>query len=171
MHGDGNCGFRAIAHGFCERQEDWHKIRGDLLTYLKGFGQNDTNPYALAARTTFGELKNSLGWHQYHSSQAPVSKWFHDEWHGQLVVDLFNTFIISAEAIGGTKVLLRAPTEPTSVDAALQAALSGRQLVGTLFHKNGSHFDTLEFSKEARALLFDRSNCTVMPSSATVSMT
>ena len=100
-----------------------------------------------------------------------MSKWFHDEWHGQLVADLFNTFIISAEAIGGTKVLLRAPTEPTSVDAALQAALSGRQLVGTLFHKNGSHFDTLEFSKEARALLFDRSNCTVMPSSATVSMT
>ena len=39
MHGDGNCGFRAIAHGLFERQEDWHKIRGDLLTHLKSFGQ------------------------------------------------------------------------------------------------------------------------------------
>ena len=100
-----------------------------------------------------------------------MSKWFHDEWHGQLVADLFNTFIISAEAIGGTKALLRAPPEFTTVDAALQAALSGHQHVGMRFHRNGSHFEALEFGEEARALLFDRSYYTVMLSSATVSMT
>ena len=34
MHGDGNFGFRAIAHGLFEQREDWHEIRDDLLTYL-----------------------------------------------------------------------------------------------------------------------------------------
>ena len=170
MHGDGNCGFRAIAHGLFERQEDWHKIREDLLTYLEIFGENNTNSYTLAARTTFENLKNSLEWNQHHDIQAPVSKWFHDEWHGQLVADLFDTFIISAEAIGGIKVLLRAPTEFTTVDTALKAVLSGHRLVGMLFHRDGSHFDALEFDEEARALLSDRTYCTVMLSSATVSM-
>ena len=170
MHGDGNCGFRAIAHGLLERQEDWHKIREDPLTYLEIFGENNNNSYALAAGTTFEKLKNSLDWHQHHGAQAPVSKWLHDEWHGQLVADLFDTFVISAEAIGGIKVLLRAPTEFTTVDAALQAVLSGHRLVGMLFHQNGSHFDALEFGEDARALLSDRTYSTVMLSSATVLM-
>ena len=56
------------------------------------------------------------------------------------------------------------------MDAALQAALSGRQLVGTLFHGNGSHFDALEFGEEVRALLSDRTYCTSMLGLATVLM-
>ena len=172
MDGDGNCGFRAIAQGLFKQQKDWHLIRKHLLTYLKRFGQNDTNSYALSAGTTFGKLENSLKWHQLecHSAQAPVSKWFNDEWHGQLVADLYNTIVINAKAIGGTKVLLRAPTEFTTVGTALQAVLSGHRLVGLLFHQNGSHFDALEFDEEARALLSDRTYCTVMLSSAKVSM-
>ena len=55
------------------------------------------------------------------------------------------------------------------MDAALQAVLSGHRLVGMLFHRNGSHFDPLEFGEEAQALLSDRAYCTVMLSSATVS--
>ena len=132
------------------------------------FGENNTNSYALAARNTFERLKNSLEW-QNHGAQAPVSKWFYYEWHGQLVTDLFDTFIISAEAIRGIKVLLRAPTEFTTVNAALQAVLSGYGLVGMLFHRNRSHFDALEFGEEARASPSDRTCCTVMLSSATVS--
>ena len=78
--------------------------------------------------------------------------------------------VISAEAIGGTKVLLRAPTEFTTVDAALQAVLSGHRLVGMLFHRNDSHFDALEFGEEAQALLSVRTYCTVILSSVKVSM-
>ena len=101
MYGDGNCGFRAIAHGLFERQENWHGICEDLLKYLQSFGQSDTNSYALAARTTFGQLENSLKWCRlgHHSAQTPVSKWFNDECHGQLAADLCNTFIFNAEAI------------------------------------------------------------------------
>ena len=78
MHGDGSCGFRAIAHGLFERQEDWHEICEDLFAYLEIFGENSTKSYALAARATFEKLKNSLEWHQHHGARAPVSKWFHD---------------------------------------------------------------------------------------------
>ena len=78
--------------------------------------------------------------------------------------------VINAEAIGGIKVLLRAPTEFTTVDAALQAVLSGHRLVGMLFHRNGSLFVALEFSEDARAPPSDRTYSTVMLSSAAVSM-
>ena len=78
--------------------------------------------------------------------------------------------IISAEAIGGIKVLLQAPTKFTTVDAALQANLPGHRPTGVLFHENRSHFDTSELSEEARALLSDRTYCTAMLSSATVPM-
>ena len=61
--------------------------------------------------------------------------------------------------------------EFTTVDAALQAVLSGNPLVGMLFHRNGSHFDALEVGEGARDLLSDRTYCTIMLSSATVSMT
>ena len=57
MHGDGNCGFRAIAHGLFERQQNWHKNHEDLLTYLVILCENNNNWYALAAGTTFEKLK------------------------------------------------------------------------------------------------------------------
>ena len=118
MGDDGNCGFRAVAHTIFDSQEHWYEIRNSLLTHLESFGKNDTNPYAVSAGTTFKKLKDSLEWSQHHIP-APMSKWFNDVWHGQLVTDLYNAFLVSAEATGGTMVLLRAPTGFTTVNAAL----------------------------------------------------
>ena len=96
---------------------------------------------------------------------APRSQWFHDTWHGQLVTDLYNVFLVSAEKVGGTKVLIRAPTGFTSVNAVLDAIQSGNPLIGLLFDRNREHFDALEFSTGARALLADRACSTIMLSS------
>ena len=93
------------------------------------------------------------------------SQWFHDTWHGQLVADLYNIFLVSAEKIGETKVLIRAPTGYTSVNAVLDAIQSGNPLIGLLFDRNCEHFDALQFSTEAWALLADRAYSTTMLSS------
>ena len=62
--------------------------------------KGDANPYVLAAGTKFGELKDSLECRA--AEGAPRSQWFHDTWHGQLVTDLYNVFLVSAEKVGGT---------------------------------------------------------------------
>ena len=66
----------------------------------------------------------------------PVSQWFHYTWNGQLATDLYNFFLVSAEKVGGTKVLIRAPTGFTSVNAVLDAIQSGNPLIGLLFDRN-----------------------------------
>ena len=83
----------------------------------------------------------------------------------QLVTDFYNIFLISAEKIGGTKVLIRAPTGFTSVNAVLDDIQSGHPLIGLLFNRNCEHLDALEFSIEARALLADGVYSTAMLSS------
>ena len=92
-------------------------------------------------------------------------KWFHDTWHGQLVTDLCSIFLVSAEKAGGTKVLIQAPTGYTSADAVLDAIESEDPLTGVLFDRNCEHFDALEFSTGARALLADRAYSSIMFSS------
>ena len=67
--------------------------------------------------------------------------------------------------VGGTKVLIRAPTGYTSVNAVLDAIQSGNPLIGLLFDRNCEHFDALEFSTGARALLADGAYSTIMLSS------
>ena len=93
---------------------------------------------------------------------APRSQWFHDTWHGQLVADLYNVFLVSAEKVGVTKVLIRAPAGFTSVNAVLDAIQSGNPLIGMLFDRNCELFDALELSMGARALLADRAFSTIM---------
>ena len=96
---------------------------------------------------------------------APRSQWFHDAWHGQLVTGLYNVFVVSAEKVGGTKVLIRAPTGFTSVNAVLDAIWSGNPLIGLLFDRNCEHIDALEFSTGARDLLAGGAYSTIMLSS------
>ena len=62
-------------------------------------------------------------------------------------------------------MLIRAPTGLTSVNAVLDAIQSGNRLLGMLFDRNCEHFDALEFSMGARALLADRAYSTIMLSS------
>ena len=108
MRLDGHCGLWAIAYVIFKCQDDWNDIRTSLLNYLESYGKDDANPYVLAAGTKFGELKDSL---EYHAAEgAPYSQMFHDTWHGQLVMDRYNIFLVSSEKVGGAKVLIRAPT-------------------------------------------------------------
>ena len=93
---------------------------------------------------------------------TPRSQWFHDTWHGELVTDLQGIFLVIAVKVGGTKVLIRALTGYTSVKAALDAIQSGNPLIGLLFDRNCEHFDALEFSTGAQALLADGSYSTIM---------
>jgi hypothetical protein len=95
MRPDGHCGFRAIAHAIFKCQDDWNDIRTSLLKHLESYGKDDANPYVLVAGTNFGELKDSLECRA--AEGAPRSQWFHDTWHGQLVADLYNVFLVSAE--------------------------------------------------------------------------
>ena len=80
-------------------------------------------------------------------------------------MDLYNIPLVSAEKEGGTKVLIRAPTRYTSVNAVLDTIQLGNPLIGLLFDRNCEHFDALEFSTGARALLADRAYSTIMLSS------
>ena len=101
MRPDGHCGFRAIARAILKCQDDWNDIRTSLLSHLESYGEDDVNPYVLAAGTSpeFSELKDSP--ECYAAEGAPRSQRFHDTWHGQLVTDLYNVFLVSAEKIGG----------------------------------------------------------------------
>ena len=92
---DGHCGFREIAHAILKCQDDWNDIRTSLLSYPESYGKDDANPYVLAAETKFGELKDSLECRA--AEGAPLSQRFHDTWHGQLVTDRYNVFLVSAE--------------------------------------------------------------------------
>ena len=76
MRPDGHCGFRAIAHAILKCQDDWNDIRTALLNHLKSYGEDDANPYVLAAGTAFGELKHSLECHA--AEGVPRSQWFND---------------------------------------------------------------------------------------------
>ena len=67
--------------------------------------------------------------------------------------------------VGGTKVLIWTPTGYTSVNAVLDAIPSGNPLIGLLFDRNCEHFDALEFSTGARALLADGAYNTILLSS------
>ena len=160
MRPDGHCGFRAIAHAIFKCQDDWNDIRTSLLNHLESYGKDDANPYVLAAGTKFGVLKDSLECRA--AEGATRSQWFHDTWHGQLVMDRYNIFLVSAGKVGGTKVLIRTPTGYTSVNAVLDAIQSGNPLIGLLFDRNCENFDALEFSTEARALLAGRAYSTIM---------
>ena len=111
------------------------------------------------------KLKYSLEWHQHHGARAPVSKWLHGEWHGQLVADLFDTFITSVEAIGDIKVLLRASTEFTTVDAPPQAVCP----VIDLWVAISQEWTTCRCPEVWRECS-DRTYCTAVLSSATVPM-
>ena len=106
MQPDGHCVFRAIAHAVLDHQDDWNDIRTSLLNHLESYGEDDANPHVLAAGTNFRELKDSLECRA--AEGAPRSQWFNDTWHGQLVTDFYNVFVVSAEKVGGTKVLIRA---------------------------------------------------------------
>ena len=97
--------------------------------------------------------------------KRPHLQWLHDTWNGQLVTDLDNVFLASFEKEGVTKVLIRAPTRFTSVNAVLDTIRSGHLLIGLLFDGNCGHFDALEFSTGARALLAERAYSTIMLSS------
>ena len=115
MRPTGHCGFRAIAHAIFKCQDEWNDIRTSLLNHLESYGEEDANPYVLAAGARFGELKDSL---ECRAAEGAIrSQWFHDTWHGQLVTDRYNIFLVSAEKVGGTKVLIWAPTRYTSVNA------------------------------------------------------
>ena len=76
-----------------------------------------------------------------------------------MVADLYNAFLASAEKVGGTKALLRAPTGLTSVLDTIQ---SGHLLIGLLFDRDCEHFDALGLSIGARALLVGRAYSTIM---------
>ena len=72
MRPDGHCGFRAIAHAIFKCQDNWNDIRASLLKHLESYGKDDANPYALAAGTNFGDLKDSL---EYRAAEgAPRSQ-------------------------------------------------------------------------------------------------
>lgn len=79
---------------------------------------------------------------------APRSQWFHDTWHGQLVADFYNAFLVSAEKVGGTKVLIWVLTGPTLANAVLDTIRSGHPLIGLLFDRNCEHFGALEPVRE-----------------------
>ena len=80
MQPDSHCGFRAIAHALLDHQDDWNDIRTSLLNHLESYGEDDTNPYVLAAGTKFREQKDSLECRA--AEGAPCSQWFNDTWHG-----------------------------------------------------------------------------------------
>ena len=89
------CSLMAIVH------DDWNDIHTSLLNHLESYREDGANPYVLAAGTEFGELEDSLECRA--AEGAPCSQWFHDTWHGQLVTDLYNVFLISAEKVGGPR--------------------------------------------------------------------
>ena len=67
---------RAIAHAILKCQDDWNDIHTSLLNHLECNGEDDANPYVLAAGTKSGELKDNL---EYRAAEgAPRSQWFHD---------------------------------------------------------------------------------------------
>ena len=112
MWPDGHCWFWAIAHAIFKCPDDRNDIRNYLLNPLESYGTDDANPYALAAGTRFGELKDSL--ESCSAEESPRSQWFHDTWHGLLPVrDLYSVFLVSAEKVGRTKVVIGAPTRCT----------------------------------------------------------
>ena len=80
-------------------------------------------------------------------------------------MDRYNIFPVNAEKVGGAKVLIGVPTGYTPANAVLDAIKSGNPLIGLLFDRNCEHFDALEFSTEAQALLADRAYSTIMLSS------
>ena len=80
MKPDGHCGFRTIAHAVLDHQDDWNDIHTSLLNHLESCGEDDTNPYVLAAGTKFREQKDSL--ERRAAEGAPCSQWFNDTWHG-----------------------------------------------------------------------------------------
>ena len=65
-----------------------------------------------------------------------------------------------------TKMLIRAPAGYKSVIAVFDAIQPDNPLIGLLFDRNREHFDALEFSTGARALLADGAYSTIMLSSA-----
>ena len=89
----------------------------------------------------------------------------HDTWHGLLVADLYNVFLGSAEKVRETRVLIRATTGFTSINAVLDAIQSGNPLTSLLFDWNCEHFEAPEFSTGARDELADRAYSTIRLSS------
>ena len=161
MWPDGHFGFREIAHAIAKFQDDWMDIRTSLHNHLESYDEGgDANPYVLVAGTEFKKLKDSLECHA--AEGAPCSQWIHNMWHGRFVTDLYNAFLVGAEKIGGTEVLIRAPTGFTLVNALHDTIRSGHVLIGQLFDTNCQHLDALELSAGVRALLADRAYSSTM---------
>ena len=106
---------RAIAQTILKCQDDWNHISTSLFDHLESYGEDDANPCELAAGTKFGDLGVSC------SRRGTPFAMVHDTWHGQLVADLYRVFLVYAEKVRGIKVLIRAPTGFTSVNAVLDA--------------------------------------------------
>ena len=87
--GDGNCGFRCVAHGICENQNRWREVRQMLLQELELHREVYTSMFT---KFGFDGICYSVNWFEYGS--APEDRYMEMSDTGLVIASSINRPVV-----------------------------------------------------------------------------
>ena len=150
IRGDGHCGFRTIAHAEYGDQNDFLRVRADLLRQLQSNPDGYVLDYQAIAfeNTTVEDLATTIS---FTGPSAGEDFWFSSDIHMQLVADRYNVCVVSVTK-GHQSITMRAPSIlwKTQDRATIKARISdgSLRLAGMLYWMQKRHWDYIELNTE-----------------------
>jgi len=156
MVGDGNCGFRAVAHAIYGAESSWCRVRRELSIFLDNIPPSQAAGFLRdfeaynGVKLSLRGLQESLEHFAGHCWD--LTKWFSNDKHAQLTADAYNVGVVMI-TYRNSKIVVRAPSSLQSVEG-IRAAIPTIKLVGMVFSGcgDGGHWDYVNI-EEARELL------------------